>query len=197
MSLIKILARKLLNPFRYRLAGVNALPQLTLLGIIIGCSSGVLIIAFRMVINGSLSYFLPGDAENFEGLDGRWHFFLPVIGALIIVAGFHFPPDRYRQVSVSNVLERLHNYQGRMHWINLLVQFIGGAISLIAGLPVSRSAARARLFTWVPALVASSHNGYKSPTTVCAHCWAAVWPRLLRLPSILRWQVLFLPWKWC
>lgn len=127
-----------INQFRNRLSDIDALPQLTLLGAIIGLIAGLLIVAFRFAIEIPLSHLLPFNNENFEGLSSVWHFALPVTGALVIGAAFHFLDPSHRYVSVGHVLERLHNYEGRMPAINLLVQFVGGIISLISGHSVGR-----------------------------------------------------------
>ncbi|MGH1486379.1 MAG: chloride channel protein [Cellvibrionaceae bacterium] len=132
------LIRNALARFRHRLADIDALPQLTLLGIAIGCAAGVLIVLFRYAIELPLSHILPGNNENFEGLSHFWHFALPVIGAFIIATGLHNLKDKDRNVSVGHVLERLHNFQGRMPLTNMIVQFIGGTISLITGQSVGR-----------------------------------------------------------
>ena len=129
---------RFLRQFRYRLSDIDALPQLTLLGAAIGCVAGSLIVLFRLSIEIPLSYFLPLNNDNFEGLTPLWQFGLPVIGAFIIGTGFHFLDSKQRHVSIGHVLERLHNYSGRMPIINLVVQFIGGAISLICGHSVGR-----------------------------------------------------------
>jgi H+/Cl- antiporter ClcA len=138
MPSLNSLFKNRLTNFRHRLADFDALPQLTLLGIIIGCAAGVLLVLFRLAIEIPLNFFLPGDNENFEGLASHWHFALPVIGASIIALGMHIINPRFHQVSVGHVLERLHNFQGRMPFTNLLVQFIGGIISLVTGQSVGR-----------------------------------------------------------
>ncbi len=127
-----------INQFRNRLSDIDALPQLTLLGAIIGLVTGLLIVVFRLAIEIPLGYLLPFNNENFEGLSSIWHFALPVSGALLIGTAFHFLDEKHRYVSITHVLERLHNYEGRMPAINLFVQFIGGIISLISGHSVGR-----------------------------------------------------------
>lgn len=127
-----------IKQFRHSLADIDALPQLTLLGVVVGLLSGLLIIAFRLLIEIPLSWGLPGHSENFEGLPPILHFFLPVIGAIIIGVGLHYLPQKFRDVSVGNVLERFHNYQGRMPAGNLFVQFFGGILCLISGQSVGR-----------------------------------------------------------
>ena len=127
-----------LTRFRHRLADIDALPQLTLLGILVGCAAGVLIIVFRYIIEVSLNLILAGNSEGFEQLSPFWRFILPVCGAIVIATGMHFLRERDRHVSMGHVLERLHNFQGRMPASNLIVQFVGGAISLISGQSVGR-----------------------------------------------------------
>ena len=127
-----------LRQFRHRLADIDALPQLTLLGIIIGCAAGILIVIFRLSIQWTLDSLLPNHNENFESLSLAWRFGLPASGALLLATGMHYLKEKDRQVSVGHVLERLHNFQGRMPATNLLVQFIGGVISLISGQSVGR-----------------------------------------------------------
>lgn len=127
-----------IKQFRHSLADIDALPQLTLLGVLVGILSGLLIIAFRLLIELPLSISLPGHSENFEGLPRALHFILPVAGALLIGIALHYIPEKFRDVSVGNVLERFHNYQGRMPAGNFLVQFFGGILCLISGQSVGR-----------------------------------------------------------
>ena len=127
-----------MTAFRHSLAHYHALPQLTLLGIIIGLFAGLLIIAFRWIIEFSLSIFLPTHNENFESLSLLSRFLLPIIGAFIIALCLHFIPKHFHHVSIGHVLERLHNFQGRMPFGNLLVQFFGGILSLVTGQSVGR-----------------------------------------------------------
>ncbi len=144
--------------FRHRLSDIDALPQLTLLGIAIGFAAGGLIVAFRYAIELPLGQILPGNNENFEGLNIIWRFGLPLMGALIIATGLHYLQPRYRDVSVGHVLERLHNFQGRMPGINLVVQFIGGAISLITGQSVGREGPAVHLGASAGSLIGQKLN---------------------------------------
>ena len=130
--------KKSARHFRDRLADIDALPQLTFLGMIVGLLAGSLIIAFRLLVETTLSAALPGHNENFEGLPRLLHFILPFAGSIIIGLGLHHIAKKYRDVSVGNVLERFHNYQGRMPAANLAVQFVGGVLSLVSGQSVGR-----------------------------------------------------------
>ncbi|MBX2807592.1 MAG: chloride channel protein [Cellvibrionaceae bacterium] len=130
--------QQLITQFRHSLSDIDALPQLTLLGILIGITAGVLIVAFRYAIEWTLTMTLPSHSENFEGLDHYWRFLLPLAGSGILVLMMFRLQAKQRSVSVGHVLERLHNFQGRLPLSNLIVQFIGGIISLISGQSVGR-----------------------------------------------------------
>ncbi|MDH3370827.1 MAG: chloride channel protein, partial [Gammaproteobacteria bacterium] len=128
-----------LDALRLRLSRAEALPQLATLGVICGLLTGLVIIAFRLLIEVSQSLFLPGaDPENYEGLDMMWRFLLPFAGGLVLGLVFHFLPKESRHVGVVHVMERLSYHQGRLPLRNAIVQFLGGAVSIIAGHSVGR-----------------------------------------------------------
>jgi H+/Cl- antiporter ClcA len=133
-----LLLKKRVDDFRHSLADIDALPQLTLIGVIVGLFAGLLIVIFRLLIDLPLTFFLPDNPENFEALSSALHFLLPVIGAIIVGASLYYIPKKYHSVSVGNVLDRLHNHQGRMSLGNFLVQFFGGIICLLSGQSVGR-----------------------------------------------------------
>jgi len=124
--------------FRHSLASLDALPQLTFLGVLIGCICGMLIVLFRLAIEWPLSWLLPMGHESFETLSLFGYFLVPVVGAFIIGLLLHFTPTNYRAVSVAHVLERVHNFQGRLSFGNWLVQFFGGILCLLTGQSVGR-----------------------------------------------------------
>ena len=130
--------KKAINQFRHSLAGIDALPQLTIIGTLIGFCVGGLIVVFRLLIDIPLGLWLPNHNENFESLPSHLHFIIPVVGSLIIALGLYYIPRKYRDVSVGNVLERFHNFQARMPAGNFFVQFFGGILCLISGQSVGR-----------------------------------------------------------
>lgn len=127
-----------IDDLRYSLSYIDALPQLTALGLISGLAAALIIVLFRLLIDGSLALMLAGEQETFEALPPSWRFALPVIGALAIGVCWHFLPRADRSVGVGHVLDRLHHQQGRMPFRNLVAQFFGGAASLISGQSVGR-----------------------------------------------------------
>jgi len=130
----------MLDRFRSRLASVDALPQLAILGLVSGVLVGIVIVLFRLAIENTQISFLPnGDTENYEALSATWRFGLPAIGGLVI--GLVFQALSHTggvQVGIVHVLERLSYYQGHLPFRNFLLQFFGAAISIISGHSVGR-----------------------------------------------------------
>ncbi|MCW8196220.1 chloride channel protein [Proteobacteria bacterium 005FR1] len=127
-----------IDDFRYSLSYIDALPQLTALGLISGLVAAFMIVLFRLLIDGSLALLLTGEQNTFETLSPGWRFGLPLVGAVAIGLVWHFLPKADRSVGVTHVLDRLHNQQGRMPLRNLAAQFFGGAASLVSGQSVGR-----------------------------------------------------------
>lgn len=126
------------HQFRYSISYVEALPQLTFLGLLVGLLTGTIIVLFRLLIELPLEHMLLSGHDDFEGLEpgtrGVFIFTgLLVTYLILVVAG-----KSARQVSVSHVLDRLHNFQGHMPMRNWLVQFFGGLVCIVSGQSVGR-----------------------------------------------------------
>ncbi len=129
----------MLEKLRIKLAEVDALPQLALLGVCSGLIAGVVITLFRLLIEGTQAGFLPeANPENFEALGSVWRLALPVFGGLCIGLLFQAAKKDSIQVGVVHVLERLFYYQGYMPWRNFVLQFVGAALSIVSGHSVGR-----------------------------------------------------------
>ncbi len=123
---------------RDQLASADALPQLTLLGLITGIIAGGVIVLFRWAVELPLGYFLPGNFENFEAISPLLHFGLPVVGAVALGLVLQFVDKRHHATSIGHVMDRLQNHQGRMPLGNVITQFFGGATCLLTGQSVGR-----------------------------------------------------------
>lgn len=131
--------RERMDRFRLRLSHTEALPQLGLLGILTGLIVGLVMIAFRLLIETTQGAFLPGgNPENYEALGIGLRIALPLVGGLVLGLIFQGLPESARHVGVTHVLERLTYYQGRLPLRNALAQFFGGALSIICGHSVGR-----------------------------------------------------------
>ena len=147
--------------FRLRLASPHTGVGMSILGLLGGVLAGGLIILFRLLIEFVQGSFLPyGDTENFEALPTVLRFWLPVGGAMVIAAGFHWLQPCSRRVGVVHVMERLQYHEGHLPFKNLLTQFFGGAIALVCGHSVGREAPSLHLGAAAASLVG---QGLKLP----------------------------------
>jgi len=127
-----------LERWREQLSAANALPLYSLLGLMIGVVSGLVIVAFRFLVEIPLGHWLPTHTENFEALPDYWHFALPVLGGGLLGMAMQFIDKKYHGTSVGHVLDRIHNHQGQLPLGNALVQLLGGAWCLVTGQSVGR-----------------------------------------------------------
>jgi CIC family chloride channel protein len=125
--------------FRRRLAHVDALPQLSLLGLLAGLTTGVVMIAFRLAMELPLGAVLPGgDHEAFETLPAPVVLLLPLLGGLVLGLAFQRLPQERRTVGVTHVMERLARHQGHLPATNAWAQFLGGIVALASGQSAGR-----------------------------------------------------------
>jgi len=131
--------RSALDDFRLYLSRADALVGLSLLGVAAGLVTGVVIVAFRMLTEWSLvlAGLLP-NAERFELLAWEWRLGLPIAGGLAIGLLFRLFAVGARQVGPVHVMAQLAAHGGRMPWRNALLQFAGGALSIVSGHSVGR-----------------------------------------------------------
>lgn len=139
-SLANVRARLSLRAegLRDQLAHIDALPQITLLGLMTGILAGLIIVLFRWVIDIPLGLALPDHGENFEALAGSTRFLLPIVGGLILGLILQRVNKLYHSAGIGHVLDRIQNHQGRMPLGNFINQFAGGALCLLAGQSVGR-----------------------------------------------------------
>ena len=129
----------MLDRIRLKLASLEALPLLALLGIVSGLVTGAVIIVFRYLIELAQAGFLPGaNPENYEALPAMARFLIPAAGGLVLGLLFSRVDKKHLHIGVVHVLERLSYYQGYMPVKNFMMQFIGAALSIISGHSVGR-----------------------------------------------------------
>jgi len=126
-------AKYTIRGFRQALASIDSIPQFAILGVVSGLVTGLVIVAFRALIELPLASVMGDDPENFEALNTAVTFLLPVGGGLVLAALFAFISPASRRVGVVHVLERLARHQGYLPWRNAMTQFFGGIIALASG----------------------------------------------------------------
>lgn len=131
-----------LNPLeklRRRLASADALLPLSLIGIGSGFATGLVIICFRLLTESSIETLVTnGDPEGFETLSWPLRLLLPICGGLVIGVLFQRTATGSREVGVVHVMDRLAYAAGRLPWRNAVLQFIGGALSIVSGHSMGR-----------------------------------------------------------
>lgn len=125
--------------FRERLSGADALPQLSILGLLVGIITAGVVLLFRFAIEWPLSLWLPQhNPENFEGLSAYARVVLPLSGAIIIATVWYRLKMNQRRLGVAFVIERLHYHQGYISFKSLMTQFFAGVATVLSGQPSGR-----------------------------------------------------------
>nr|WP_220127962.1 chloride channel protein [Halomonas kenyensis] len=125
--------------FRRKLASVDALPQLCVLGVVSGLLTGAVMVAFRLLLELGGVLFMPGgDHEAFEGLPPLVRSSLPLLAVAIIGVFLWRQPAAARKLGVAHVIERLTYHQGRFPLRNWINQWWVGVVSVLGGLSAGR-----------------------------------------------------------
>ena len=114
--------------------------RLTLLGIASGLLAGAMVLLFRTTIELGQQLLLPGGhVGGYGSLPPPLRVLLPVLGGLLLGLAFDRLPRDVRQVGVVHVLRRLQTPGGeRLPPANLLSQFAGALVAIVAGHSVDR-----------------------------------------------------------
>lgn len=128
-----------IETIRLKLGSLDALPILSVMGLISGLLAGGVVILFRIFIESGIVLWHSGEGANdFE--DTAWWFrlTLPLVGGFLVGFVLHKVGKERRQVGVGHVLERMSFHQGYLNWRNAIVQFLVGGMTLASGQSVGR-----------------------------------------------------------
>lgn len=135
-----------LDALRVRIARPDALLPLSILGLMAGVLAAVTIIALRLLVDAAqLQLYGMQSPGDFEALPWYWRAGAATAGGLLVALLLVLVPRQAHTVGVLHILERLAYHQGRLPWTNALVQFFGGAVTMIAGHSVGREGPSAHL----------------------------------------------------
>ena len=125
---------KLLSKYRYLLSSYNSVLAYSLLGVIGGLASGLIVLAFEVTIN-QLSGLLgqSGGADDFESLPIWMLIALPAGGAAILGLIFALLKPQDRETGIVHVISCMHANYSVLPLRNAIVQFLGGAFALATG----------------------------------------------------------------
>ncbi len=128
-----------LDRLRLQLSRHDALLILSVLGLICGFVTGVVIILFRLLVESSQATILPGGGvENYEALHPLMRFLLPILGGLMLGLIFIRFAKGLHVLGIPRVMERLIYHQGHISLRGFMLQFFGAAIAIISGHSVGR-----------------------------------------------------------
>lgn len=111
--------------------------MLSLLGVLTGLLAGIVILAFRQMMEGMQEWIVPGtEGEGYEQLSVTLRIVLPIAGGLVIGGILHWA--RSIPLGVTHVMERLAYHQAHLPLKNFLIQFVTAVFSIVSGHSVGR-----------------------------------------------------------
>lgn len=126
--------RELLKNYRRYLTSYDAVLSYSLLGIVAGVASGLVVLGFELAIGEVAGLFGVGDGgEGFEELPQWMAFALPAGGATLLGAFYLLLKPEDRETGVVHVLSRMHSHYGALPLRNAVLQFVAGAFALGTG----------------------------------------------------------------
>ncbi len=124
---------------RLHLARPDAMIQLAIIGLLTGALAGLVIVAFRLLVEQTQLWLLPGDSPEAYELLPHWAILtLPLAGAILLALMFRWLAKGLYVLGVARVLERMAYHQGHLGPREFLLQFFGAAIAIVSGHSVGR-----------------------------------------------------------
>ena len=126
--------RDILKKYRSYLTNYDAVLSYSVLGVIGGVASGLVVLAFELAISEAAWLFGVGNGgEAFEDLPQWMAFALPAGGAAVLGLLYTLLKPDERETGVVHVISRMHSHYGALPLRNALLQFIAGAFALATG----------------------------------------------------------------
>ena len=126
--------RNLLSKYRRYLTNYESLLAYSLLGLVGGIASGLVVLGFELAIAELASLWGVGNGgEDFESLPEWALFALPAAGALVLGCLYSLLQPEHREAGIVHVISRMHSHYGVLPQRNAVLQFVGGAFALATG----------------------------------------------------------------
>ncbi|MEE9492516.1 MAG: chloride channel protein [Gammaproteobacteria bacterium] len=163
-----------LENFRVRLSRPDAILPLSILGLIAGMFAAITIIALRLFVDFAQLTLLPmTTVGDFAEIPALLRALIAIFGGCLIGLLFLLTPGSTHTVGLVHIFERLAYHQGRLPFKSAVVQFIGGAISMITGHSVGREGPSAHLGAASSNLPAQALDLPNNSLRILAACGAA------------------------
>jgi H+/Cl- antiporter ClcA len=126
--------RKLLDTYRRRLTNYESVLAYSLLGILGGLASGIVVLGFEWaIVEFALLFGVGGGGEDFESLPRWLCFALPLASAIVLGLAYALLKPETREVGIVHVLSRMDSHYGALPLRNAVVQFTAGSFALATG----------------------------------------------------------------
>lgn len=137
-TLVRNIRRRLtLDEWQHVLSHPRTSIQLCFMAIIAGLCSSALIILFRLGYE-SIQLLFTSDVDIFVEVPEFIRFFLPIVGAFLIIAFAFLTGFKHYRMGVPFVIHRVKKHHGEMPFRTTLNQFFGGMVALASGFSVGR-----------------------------------------------------------
>ncbi len=126
--------RKLLETYRRQLTNYESVLAYSLLGVLGGLASGLVVLGFELgIAQCALVFGVGGGGDDFESLP-RWALFvLPVSGAALLGVAYAMLKPETRETGIVHVLSRMDSHYSVLPLRNALLQFFAGIFALATG----------------------------------------------------------------
>lgn len=124
--------------FLSSLVSDNTLLFLSLMGVLLGGGSALVMGCLYWIIHLPAMLFMDGNIEGFEQISPIERFLFPLLASFFLILVTFFLSPSSQKVGVVFVIERLNNHQGNLPFLNSVVQFITAAICLVGGLSIGK-----------------------------------------------------------
>ncbi len=124
----------ILSRYRYLLADYDSVLAYSLLGIVGGIVSGLVILGFELlIVQLGAALGVGNSGEGFEALPEWLRFSLPAGGALLLGCVYAALRAEDRETGIVHVISRMHSHYSVLPLRNALLQFFAGAFALATG----------------------------------------------------------------
>ena len=120
---------------RNQFGNYRDLPLMSLLTILVGILTSLIVITFRFLIVNIRDFILGSQGFANANLSNWQLFVIPFVGVIGVAVVGHYLKVDGRQVGIVHVMHRRNFANSTMPYRNSLMQFIGGSIALSTGSP--------------------------------------------------------------
>ena len=111
----------------------NGLALLSILGILTGVATSLVIAWFMISIDMLLTLLHGEKSAGFAGFEPWLRLSLPLIGALLLILMFRLSPKKFQEIGITHVIDRLQRGRAKLPIGNIFFQFFSALIALASG----------------------------------------------------------------